>query len=567
MQWQRPTFGNVMNSIAPTSQDQADAAIARLVSRKEAWIAVSVGDRIAYLKRCIAEVMAVAESWVATACHAKGIPSDSQLVGEEWLVGPVATVANLRQLIQTLEANGQPAPIALRSGATGQFVAEVFPKTVVDRLLWLGYRGEVWIEPGQPATQGMIYRQPPDRGQVALVLGAGNIASIAPMDTLNKLFAEDQVVLLKMNPVNDYLGKFLEQGLRSLVQAGFLEIVYGGAEIGAYLCQHPQIDTVHITGSHQTHDAIVWGSTAAEQAERKANQQPKLNKPITSELGCVTPILVVPGRWSRSDLAFQARQVASAVAHNASFNCAAAKVLVTAQGWEQREEFLQQVRQALASIPPRQAYYPRAQQRYQAFLDRYPQSEPLASRTAAIVPWTVIPNVPPAAGEYALTTEAFCGVLAEVSLDATSAEEFLAEAVTVANEKIWGTLSCTVLIDRTTQRRCWAELEQAIADLRYGSIGVNVWSAVIYSVAVFPWGAFPGHSLDNIGSGRGMVHNSDLFEHPQKSVLYAPFRLRPTPLWFADHRNLARSAQAFAHLQAAPGWGNFWQVFVAALKG
>ena len=556
-----------MNPIVPpTSPAQADAAIAQLSSRKDAWVEVSLGDRITYLNRCIADVMAVAQPWVESACRTKGIDPESSLEGEEWIVGPGATVTNLRQLIRTLEAQGQPQPIAIRS-RNGQIVADIFPDTLMDRLLWLGYRGEVWMQPDQPATQGRIYRCKVDRGQVALVLGAGNISSIAPMDALYRLFAEDQVVLLKMNPVNESIGPFLEQGLRSLIQDGFLQIVYGGAELGVYLCQHPQVETIHITGSHHTHDAIVWGSTPVEQATRKASHQPKLDKPITSELGCVTPILVVPGNWSQADLNFQARQVASAVAHNASFNCAAAKVLVTAKGWNQREEFLQQVDRELAKIPPRSAYYPGAQERYRAFLDQYPQAQAIGTRTETIVPWTVIPDLPAEAEEYAFSTEAFCGVLAEVSLEASSAAEFLPQAVEFANQKLWGTLSCTVLVDGMTQRQNREEFEAEIANLRYGSIGVNVWSGVIYSLPSLTWGAFPGQSLADIGSGRGVVHNTYLFDHPQKSVLYAPFCIRPTPLWFAGHRNLEPLARRFAELQATPTWDRFFAVIVAALKG
>lgn len=575
-----------MNPIVPpTSPAQAETAIARLTRCKNAWVEVSLGDRITYLNRCIVDVMAVAQPWAESACRAKGIDPDSSLAGEEWIVGPGATLTNLRWLISTLEAKGQPQPIAVRSRSpqqsdqldqldqqsnrqpAQQLIAEVFPDTLLDRLLWLGYRGEVWMQPHQPATQGKIYRCKPDRGQVALVLGAGNISSIAPMDTLYKLFAEDQVVLLKMNPVNEFIGTFLEQGLRSLIQDGFLQIVYGGAELGAFLCQHPQVETIHITGSHHTHDAIVWGSSIAEQVRRKASHQPKLDKPITSELGCVTPILVVPGPWSAADLNFQARQVASAVAHNASFNCAAAQVLVTAKGWNQRAEFLQQVDRELAKIPPRQAYYPGAQQRYQEFLDRYPHAQALGTRTAAIVPWTVIPDLPAVAGEYAFSTEAFCGVLAEVSLESNTAAEFLSQAPEFANQTLWGTLSCTVLVDGTTQRQHRKALEEAIAHLRYGSIGVNVWSGVIYSLPSLPWGAFPGQALEDIGSGRGVVHNTYLFDHPQKSVLYAPFRIRPTPLWFAGHGNLEPLARRFAELQVAPGWGRFLAVVVAAIKG
>ncbi len=52
------------------------------------------------------------------------------------------------------------------------------------------------------------------QGKLALVLGAGNVASIAPLDVLHKLFIENQVCLLKLNPVNDYLHDLLARGPR-----------------------------------------------------------------------------------------------------------------------------------------------------------------------------------------------------------------------------------------------------------------------------------------------------------------------------------------------------------------
>ncbi|MBW4521500.1 MAG: aldehyde dehydrogenase family protein [Scytolyngbya sp. HA4215-MV1] len=550
-----------------TPRPQVDNAIAALSDRKNDWLTIGIPERIAYLRDCLAGVKAIAEDWVKAACAAKGIAPDAPLAGEEWIAGPVATLWNLRLLIKTLVADGQPTPVAVEQKANHQTVVQIFPDNLMDRLLFLGFRGEIWLEPGKPATQGLVYRQRPSEGKLALILGAGNVSSIAPADTLYKLFAEDQVVLLKMNPVNEYMGALLEQAFAPLITDGFLNIVYGGAELGSYLCQHPDIESIHITGSHHTHDAIVWGSPSAEQQQRQTDHTPRLTKPISSELGCVTPILVVPGNWSKADMTFQARHIAGMVAHNASFNCVAAKVVVTAKGWHQREEFLQQLYQQLAKTPSRQAYYPGAQQRYQAFLDRYPQANPLAERTETIVPWTMIPDVPPAADEYALQTEAFCGVLAEVSLEAENAKSFLAQATEFVNQHVWGNLSCILLVDPTTQRRVAAELQTAIAQLRYGVIGVNTWTGAVYLMGAAPWGAFPGNSLDNIQSGVGVVHNTYLFEHPQKVVVYAPFHIIPTPVWFADHKNLLQLAQRFALLQAAPDLGKFIRVVVAAFKG
>ncbi len=549
-----------------TKIDEIDRSIADLHSHKTSWANASIADRSGYLQRCLHNTLTVAEPWAIAACHAKGIDPKSNLAGEEWIAGPISTLRNLRLLMTTLAADARLNPPHPKERENGQIVARVLPANLLDRVLWFGDRAEVWIEPGKAPTQGRIYRESTPV-KVALILGAGNLSGIVAMDILSKLFAENHVVILKLNPVNDYIGSYLAQAFDSLIQAGWLQIVYGGADVGEYLCQHPQIETIHITGSHRTHDAIVWGATISEQEERKATNQPRLTKPITSELGCVSPILVVPGKWSRSDLTFQARQIASTVTNNASFNCAAGQVLVTASGWAQRAEFLAAVRQELAQIPSRQAYYPGAQARYQAFLDRYPQSEPLGARTQEIVPWTIIPNVPTTAGEYALTEEAFCGILAEVSLDATSAADFLTKAVDFANDRLWGTLSCTVIIDGQTQKKHDRELDTAIANLKYGAIGINMWGAMLFYLGSTTWGAYPGNAIADIGSGIGVVHNSYLFDYPQKSVVFAPFRIFPTPAWFATHKNLLGLAQPLLKFEAYPTWQNLVPLIINALKG
>lgn len=566
---------NPLPSAIATSAEQADILLQSLTHRKAAWVQVSLADRLNMLQRCVTSVYQWAAVWAEAACGAKGIDPTSPLAGEEWLVGPTVTLANLQELMRSLRASGQPRPLNLTQ-RHGQLIADIFPSDRMERLLWLGYRGEVWLEPGKPPSQGRIYRELTASGAVALVLGAGNVSSIAPMDALYKLFVENAVVLLKMNPVNEYMGPILEHAFAPLCEAGWLQIVYGGADLGRYLCQHPLIDTIHITGSQATHDAIVWGDPT-----HKATQPAQNSKPITSELGCVTPVFVVPGNWSRSDLVYQARHVAGMVAHNASFNCAAAKVLVTSKTWSQRQEFLACVQAELAKTPLRAAYYPGAGDRHRAFMQQYPQAiaigatasttGPIATSSIASpiepLPWTLIPDVPPRSQEFALTQEAFCSVLAEVSLETIDAQDFLSQAVSFANQQIWGNLSCTLLIDGKTQQRHAAELEDAIARLRYGAIGINVWSAVLYTLPVFPWGAFPGNSITDIQSGQGTVHNTYLFDYPQKSVLRAPFRSRPLPIWFARHSHLRSLAQHFTDWQANPDWYHFGRVVVAALRG
>jgi hypothetical protein len=566
-----PKFPEPPAAVAPTPIAEIDRLIDRLSGRKQAWVDVGVGERIRLLERCIEHTLRGAGAWVADACRAKGIPDSSPQTGEEWLGGPVTTLRNMRLFVEALRHGGaRPIP-SMRTASNGQSVATVFPTSPLDKLMMGGISAEVWIEPGKEASQGRVYREKiagkGGTGKVALVLGAGNVASIGPMDALYKLFVDDEVVILKTNPVNAYLGPHIEEAMRPLLDEGFFAVVHGGAEVGAHIVNHPKIDTIHMTGSDRTHDAIVWGRDPDEQKRRKAANDPFVTKPISSELGAVTPVLVVPGPWSDSDLEFQARHVASMVANNASFNCNAAKALVVASGWDLKQKFLDKVRDALAKMPARKAYYPGAQDRYRGFLDHYPSAEKLGEASGDVVPWTVIPNVPAKTGEYALTNEAFCGVLALVELDANDAASFLKAAVLFANDTMWGTLSAMILIDPVTERENKAAFEQALADLRYGGIAVNAFAGVIYALVVTTWGAFPGHPLTDIQSGRGVVHNAFMFDNPQKSIVRAPFRIKPTPLWFADHKTQGSTAKALAQMEAYPSFLKLPKLIANAVRG
>jgi acyl-CoA reductase-like NAD-dependent aldehyde dehydrogenase len=516
-------------------------------------------------------ILAVSEQWVELGCRAKGIDPASVLAGEEWLAGPMTMMRGFRLVADTLCALDGKEPHQVRAGPENRAIVDVFPSSVLERLLYLGIRGEVWLEPGAPPTRASVYRVPPsddaEVARVALVLGAGNVASIAPLDALTMLVAHDVTVLLKLNPVNGYLRPIFERAFAPLVESGFLAFVEGDAELGARLANHPGVDRVHLTGSRRTYDALVWGPSEAEQRERRARGEPRLTKPVTAELGCVTPILVVPGAWSASDLRFQARHVAAMVAHNASFNCVAGKVLAVASAWPQRDDFLAEVESALARTPARAAYYPGAAERYAAFAARYPGARAVGPAKPGAIPWTVVPDVPPVAGEYALEQEAFCGVLATVALDAGGADEFLEAATVFANTAVEGTLSCMLIVDSVTRRSHRAAIGRAIRDLRYGSVAINLWSGVVFGIGTTTWGAYPGHTPSDIGSGVGIVHNSFLYDHPEKSIVEGPFRIWPTPVWFADHRTLDKVGRRLTRFEHRPSWSKVPGLLWAALRG
>ena len=96
---------------------------------------------------------------------------------------------------------------------------------------------------------------------------------------------------------------------------------------------------------------------------------------------------------------------------------------------------------------------------------------------------------------------------------------------------------------------------------------MNCFGGLIYALVVTTWGAFPGHPLTDIRSGRGVVHNSYLFDHPQKSVVRAPFRIKPTPAWFTDHRTQDKLGEALLAMEARPIWLRLPRLGAAAVQG
>lgn len=565
-----------------TPRPELDRAVAALQERKGAWAAVGVRERIDLLKRLRRDFLGVSDRWAAAGIAAEGIDPESPAAAEETLAGPYLVLRNLRLLQQSLEdiaETGRPRiPGPVRTLPNGQVAAQVFPMDLYDRLFYSGVTAEIWMQPGVTPgnlheTMAVSYQAGADRsGAVALVLGGGNASSIGPMDALYKLFVENQVVLLKAHPVNAYLGPLLEEGFQALGRRGYFQIVYGGAEEGAYLCRHPGVDEIHITGSDRTYDAIVFG-TGEEGRRNKAERRRILTKRVTAELGNVSPVIVMPGpagSWTDADIAFQAENLVSMLVNNAGFNCNAARVVVQSARWPERARLDAAVRALLAKVPPRQAYYPGAADRYDAFLAAHPQAHQVGTRQGTQLPWAWLPELDPTRkDDIAFTTEAFCGVFGEAGIDGSDPVDFLERAVAFANDTLWGTLNATLIVHPATMKDpvTAKAVEKAIADLRYGTVSLNHWAAVGYGLGVTPWGAFPGHEPHDIRSGVGVVHNTLMFDRIEKGVVRSPFRTFPKPAWFATHKTAHRLVPKLTRFETAPSVAKLPGIFALALRG
>jgi hypothetical protein len=236
----------------------------------------------------------------------------------------------------------------------------------------------------------------------------------------------------------------------------------------------------------------------------------------------------------------------------------------------ERQRLLVALRDVLRRIPARQAWYTGAADRFDAFLAAHPHAEKFGERQGDQLPWALIPGVDPRnAEDIVFTTEAFCGVFAETGLEAASIPEYLKKAVRFANETLWGTLNATLIVHPAALRdpEVARAVEQAVADLRYGTVSLNHWAAAGYGLVITPWGAFPGHTRRDIQSGQGFVHNTLMFSRPQKTVVRAPFKVRPKPVWFATHRTAHRITPKLVAFEADPSFAKLPGIFSLALRG
>ena len=559
-----------------------DKGLAALQANKKRWATLPMVEKNDYLDQTIKRSVEFAEEWALLGIDAKGLTPQSPLSNEEWIGGPYAFLNWMQYMKKTLNKliSGKSAidKLKITEIANGQTVARVYPNNFLEKLILSNYYIDVWMKEGVTPKNledsvALFYKQHNPKGRVSLVLGAGNVSSIVPLDIFYKLYAEGEVVMIKMNPINDYLGPIFEKIFAPFIENGFIKFAYGGGDVGAYLTHHDDVETIHITGSGQTHDVIVFGG-GEEGQRRKSKNRPVLNKPITSELGGISPTIVVPGPWSNADFKFQAENIATQKLQNAGHNCIATQVLIMPEEWIGTEKLLDEVEKTITNAESRPAYYPGAEDRQNA-AKQHPKAKVLDSG----VDRTIIYDVDNHLDEPCFTDEYFSPVLTTVSIPGKDPAAFLLEAVKFANEKLDGTLGANIIIHPKTIKAHKAALDLAIADLRYGGIGVNTWCALAFLGAGATWGAYPGHTLDNIQSGNSVVHNAFLFDKPQKTVATGPFRnfprsilsgdlhMAPRPLWFVTNKTAHKTAERLTYFTGSGNLLCLPGIFASALRG
>jgi hypothetical protein len=552
-----------------------DRALDELSAHRQEWVDLPLEERIAIAEQVHHDYPKVWERWVEFSVAAKGVDERKTGNDREWLeiavVSRIHTVV-LRSLREILRRGRPKVPGGYRMLGSGQVAARVYPDSLTHGLAFRGTETDVWLEPGVSlaearSAQASAYRERHREGKIALVLGGGNASSLPSSDSFHKLFHDLRVVILKMNPVNPYLGPLLEEAYGALIERGFLRIVYGGSDEGNHLVHHELVDEVHMTGSDRSFEAIIFGP-GEEGRQRKLAGTPLVTKPVEGKLGCITPWVVVPGEWKEADVQEQAAKMAFWMMRNEGYLCFAPRILILHKGWPLREAFRNAFVDSLSQVEPIRAYYPGSAETQRAFVEAHPEAIQIGGGSEDHVPWTVIPDLDPeVTDDICFRRESFSGMCGEMALEAPNIPEFLHKAVEFLNATVWGTLSATLvaspesLADPATERA----VEQAIADLRYGTVALNMCGTFGFSTMMAPWGGYPGSDISDIQSGVAKVGNYLMLHRPEKTVVRAPFRMTPYP-FLGSAKDLHVFCRKLAEFEVRPSLRKLPGLFLSGIR-
>ncbi len=498
------------------------------------------------LEEVISNIKEVAYFW-ATVCSDNKGTSKTPAEGEEWLGGPFAAVLATQYYIDTLQSNED---LSLKSYNKEENSYKVFPNKFIERLTFPFIDAKVYFNKSMSFEdinkfRGFSKRYDIDPS-ITLVLGAGNFSSIPYLDVLYHLITRRSVILLKLNPVNDYLKPVFEKVFQNFIERGYVIVSTGNVDESKYMANHQGVDHIHLTGSDKTFEEIVYGKHLDDK-EKKLKSLPKLNtKNITSELGNVTPIIIHPGNWSTSDIKYQARKIVTGKLNNNGFNCIAAQVVVLPDGWGQTDTLIKYIKFYMNKAKDRKAYYPESIERLNKL--EKDKSYERVNKLSCVTPH--LTREIKAYNKYELD-EVWSSALYFKRIDYSSAEDFSNKAVNYCNKELWGNLGVSVIMKDHNRKLNSHILENYIEKLEYGTVSINEWAAIGYIIPQLPWGGYPGNKDNDIQSGKSVVHNSMLFESPLKGVVQTKFRISRLidPPWFITNKKSRRLFRNLTYFQ------------------
>ncbi|MDA9712296.1 aldehyde dehydrogenase family protein [Acidimicrobiaceae bacterium] len=539
-----------------------DRFITTLRTKSKEYNSINNVQLASMLEETISNIKEVSFFW-ATICSDNKGTTKTPAEGEEWLGGPFASVLATQYYIKSLTNDDDLTEKKYNSEENSY---KVFPNNFIERITFPFIDAKVIFNKSMSFDEINKYRGFSKRydidPSITLVLGAGNFSSIPYLDVLYHLITRKSVILLKLNPVNEYLKPVFEKVFQNFIERGYIIVTTGNIDESKYMATHPGINHIHLTGSDKTFEDIVYGRELTEK-ERKSKSLSKINnKPISSELGNVTPIIIHPGKWSTSDIKYQARKIVTAKLNNNGFNCIAAQVVVLPDGWGQTETLIKYVKHYMSKAKERKAYYPESIERLEK-LEKDKGYERVNSLSC------VTPHLTREIKAYSKfeIDEVWSSTIYFKKIEYTSVEDFANKAIDYCNDELWGNLGVSVIIKDHDRKFNKHITNLYVNNLNYGTVAINEWAAIGYIIPQLPWGGFPGNRDNDIQSGQSVVHNSMLFESPLKGVVNTKFRISRIidPPWFVTNKKARRLFKNLTYYQIHNSNINFLKLIFAAL--
>ena len=244
-------------SSAPLDSIELDAVVTLVADHAPDGPRPDAAARADLLQQVIDDTMAAEDDWLAAACEAKGLAPGTTEAGEELFSGhrdlrPHGAAAPRLRCATSPRTASPPCPGPVREAPGGRLRVQVFPDGAFDRITFPQTTAEVWMQPGVTRAslvegQAAAYADPAGHAGTALVLAAGNVASLGPRDALSKLFVEGKIGRDEGQPGQRLPRAALDAGrLAPLLDAGVLRIVEGGAGGGPV----PDGPRAHRRGAH-----------------------------------------------------------------------------------------------------------------------------------------------------------------------------------------------------------------------------------------------------------------------------------------------------------------------------
>ena len=292
------------------------------------------------------------------------------------------------------------------------------------------------------------------------------------------------------------------------------------------------------------------------------------------------------GTYTEQELQHHADMIIYGLHSGASANCCAVKTLVMDHDWAQREKFVELIKAKWQKLELPVAYYPGSRERWTAYQQAYPNatfwdgqegtdrqlSPPMMNAAKGDTKATLLPllcvevdaNIfteegrAAAAKEYAFQKEPFCPVLTLVTLPS---KDYLKSATMLCNDFVYGSLSCSLSVPSSKDND--PAVESAVADLKYGTVGVNIWTGMCYA---FGWGGHPEQeTLENVQSGLGRACNHLFIPHVHKTVVRAPSIWKDHLKTNPDYEQAKQEMEAIVAFVRSPGLKTFISLLAATI--